>query len=61
MKELKNLIINQLCEEYSVLEATNQVENAEIIIKGNIIKVIYDNGVMDVFELVTVEYLKQIS
>jgi hypothetical protein len=61
MKELKQMIIDVLCKEYSLEQATEQVNYAEIIIKNNIVKVIYDNGKSDRFKLVVKESLELIS
>ena len=61
MKELKKMIIDNLCSEYSIEEATEQVNNAEIIIKGETVRVIYDNGKSDLFKLVVSERLELVS
>ena len=61
MKELKKMIIDNLCSEYPIGEATEQVNNAEIIIKGETVKVIYDNGKSDLFKLVVSEKLELVS
>jgi hypothetical protein len=58
MKELKQMIIDFLSKEYHVEEATRQVNEAEIIIKGNHITVKYVNGNYDRFEIVITETLK---
>lgn len=61
MKELKQLIIDQLCTEYSLKEAVDSLENAEIRIKGTTVTVIYDNGKSDKYELILIEKLKHIK
>jgi hypothetical protein len=61
MKELKKMIIDILCLEYPIEEATAQVNNAEIIIKGETVRVIYDNGKSDLFKLVVSERLEFVS
>jgi hypothetical protein len=49
MKDFKKMIINFLMEEYDELEATQQVCFAEIEIAG-VIKITYDNGVVEYLE-----------
>jgi hypothetical protein len=61
MKELKKMIIDNLCSDYSIEDATEQVNSAEIIIKGDTVRVIYDNGKSDLFKLVTTERLELVS
>ena len=61
MKELKKMIIDILCSEYPIEDATEQVNNAEIIIKGETVRVIYDNGKSDLFKLITTEHLELVS
>ena len=61
MKELKKMIIDNLCSEYPIEEATVQVNNAEIIIKGETVRVIYNNGKSDLFKLVVSERLELVS
>lgn len=61
MKELKKMIIDNLCSEYPIEEATEQVNNAEIIIKGETVRVIYDNDKSDLFKLVVSERLELVS
>ena len=55
------MIINNICSEYPIVEATESVNNAEIIIKGKTVRVIYANGKSDLFELVESESLKLVS
>lgn len=57
MKELKKLIIDCLCTEYSLEEATVQVENSTITIKGDLVRVQYDNGVINDFRVIKTESL----
>ena len=57
---IKLSVIEKLIEDgYSPEEANNQVRNAEVIVYGNIVKVIYDNDVFDKFEIkdVVLEHL----
>ena len=54
---LKKMIIENLCVEYPVEEATEQVNNAEIITKGNNVLITYDNGKSDSLKLITIEKL----
>lgn len=61
MKELKKMIIDNLCTEYPIEDATEQVNNAEIHIKGDHVRVIYSNGKSDLFKLITVERLELIN
>ena len=74
MEKLKKLIIDALCDEYPIEEATEQVNNAEIIIeilpcleiwtniiKGETVRVIYDNGKSDLFKLVALDRLELVS
>jgi hypothetical protein len=61
MKELKKMIIDNLCSDYSIEDATEQVNSAEIIIKGDTVRVIYENGKSDLFKLVTTERLELVS
>jgi hypothetical protein len=61
MKELKKMIIDNLCSDYSIEDATEQVNSAEIIIKGDTVRVIYDNGKSDLFKVVTTERLELVS
>lgn len=55
------MIIDNLCSEYPIEEATEQVNNAEIIIKGETVRVIYDNSKSDLFKLVVSERLEFVS
>lgn len=52
MNELIELLIETLCDEYSVDDATEQIANAEIRVKGKRIMVIYDNGKEDYYDVV---------
>ena len=52
MNELIELLIETLCDEYSVADATEQIANAEIRVKGKRIMVIYDNGKKDYYDVV---------
>jgi hypothetical protein len=58
LKELKEMIIDNLCSDYTIGDATEQVENAEIIVKDDMVRVIYDNGKSDLFKLVVHERLE---
>ena len=53
MKELKKMLIEWLCKEYSLEEATRDINEAEIRIKGNEIKIMYKGGAEDILNLVT--------
>lgn len=57
MKELKQMIINDLLSDYGVKAATIQVNEAEIIIKENDITVIWSNGKSNNYKIETVERL----
>lgn len=57
MRELKKMIIDILANDYPFAEAVNQVDTAEIRIKGDKVTVIYDNGEVDVFSVVITETL----
>ncbi|MBP6512320.1 MAG: hypothetical protein KA347_06605 [Bacteroidia bacterium] len=61
MKELKKLIIDCLCTEYPIEEATRQVNDSTITIKGELVRVQYENGKIDDFKIITTETLVLIS
>jgi len=58
MDEIKKMLIDWLCEEYTIEEATEQVHSAKIKVTGNSGYIIYDNGTKDYFEIVTVKKIK---
>lgn len=47
MEQLKKMLIDYLCAEYSLDESTQQIEEAEIRIKGKNIEIIYKNGISE--------------
>lgn len=49
MKEIKKMIINFLMDEYDDLDATQQVCFSEVE-KVEVIKITYDNGVVEYLE-----------
>lgn len=51
------MLVDFLSDEYTLESAISQIENAEIRIKNNIITVLYDNGVTDIFEVELIEKL----
>lgn len=57
MDELKKMLVGFLCNEYTIEDATEQIENAEIVIKNNTIRVNYDNGKSDLLKLVITKKL----
>lgn len=61
MEELKELIIEKLCDEYSIEEAIEQVNLARITVNKDFVKVVYDNGVVDLFKLIPTFRLELIS
>ncbi|HII95190.1 MAG TPA: hypothetical protein HA367_05610 [Candidatus Methanofastidiosum sp.] len=61
MKELKKMIIDNLCSDYSIEDATDQVNRAEIIIKGETVRVNYHTGTSDLFKVVVTEHLELIK
>lgn len=61
MKELKKMIIDILCDEYTFDDATEHVNRAEINIKGEYITVKYYNGAVDTFKVVIIERLELVK
>jgi hypothetical protein len=49
--EIKNILINWLAEEYTDQEAERQIKNAKITRIKNKVKIIYNNGVIDIVEI----------
>jgi hypothetical protein len=61
MKELKKMIVDNLLDEYPLEEAIRDVEEAEIVIKGSAIHVIWSNGVTNDYKIETIERLVLVS
>lgn len=59
--EFKILIIESLCSEYTLEEATEQVNKAQIIPEINGVKIIYSNGVVDQYEFTTLKKLQHVK
>ncbi len=57
MKELKQMIVDDLLIEYPLDEAIKDVDEAEIRIKGNNIQVIWSNGAIGNYKIEMVEKL----
>ena len=57
INELKRMIIDNLCSDYSIEDATEQVNNSEILVEGELVRVIYDNGVSNLFKLESIKKL----
>lgn len=49
--EIKNILISWLSEEYTTEQAERQIKNAKITRIKNRVKIIYNNGVIDIVEI----------
>ncbi len=58
LKTIKQMVIAELCGEYSLEESIRQVEEAEILVKDDIVNITYSNGVSENFVLITSKKLK---
>jgi hypothetical protein len=63
MKELKKMIVDSLLDEYPLEEANcvRDVDEAEIVINGNNVRVIWSNGKTNEYTLVITERLVLVS
>jgi hypothetical protein len=49
---MRSTLIKWLCKSYSLEEATNSIDNANISIKGDEITILYDNGIVDIVKII---------
>ena len=61
IEEIKRLIIEALCDEYTIEEAIEQVNSSKITIEGDLVTVIYDNNQRDIFRIIVTTKLKLVS
>jgi len=61
LEQLRQLIITELLSEYAEDEAIDSVNKSEIKVKGNTITVTYENGAIDVYEVVKIEKIKHVG
>jgi len=52
MKTANEILIKWLCEEYSLDEASQQINEARIQNDGNLYTIKYSNGVTDIVEII---------
>ena len=57
MKELKQMIVNNLLDEYNLDDAIRSVDESEIHIKGNNINVVWSNGKTNDYKIEVTESL----
>lgn len=55
------MIVDNLLDEYTLKEAIRDVDEAEIVIKGNTIHVIWSNGKTNDYKIEIVERLVLVS